>query len=115
MEFEFLLFYFLEFVHLYSSSTTKQAAKQTHGGKKRRTIANESNEQTSFDRERFWEVPLTLESNINLTRDSCLVPAEQITLRERDFDEPSQIDDTFDEVCLFSFCFSLGICLNYVQ
>lgn len=83
--------------------------EQKRGGKKSRTVDDddendgEKNEQTSFSRERFWEVPLTLESNINLTKDSCLVPAAQITLHERDFDEPSQIDDTLDEVCLFLF------------
>lgn len=81
--------------------------KQTRGSKKRRIVEDDDddddgeNDHTSFSRERFWEVPLTLESNVNLTKDSCLVPADQITLRERDFDEPSQIDDTFDEVCLF--------------
>lgn len=95
--------------------------RQARGGKKRRTVANEDdddddgqdemNEQTIFSRERFWEVPLTFETNINLTKDSCLVPADQITLRERDFDEPSQIDDTFDEVCLFLLLF---LYLNHV-
>lgn len=88
-------------------SDTKQAAKQTRGGKKRRSANNndndddaEQNDHTTFNRERFWEVPLTLEANINATVDACLVPAEQITLRERIFDEPSQIDVTYEEVCL---------------
>lgn len=96
-------------------SNTKQAPKKARGGKKRRTANNnnnddedddEKNERTTFC-ERFWEVPLTLEKNINLTKDSCLVPAEQITLRV--FDEPSQIDPTFDEVCLFFLVFAFLI------
>lgn len=86
-------------------SNTKQGAKNARGGKKRRTANDdnnnnddEKNNRTSFDR--FWEVPLTLENNgnvlANLTKDSCLVPAEQITLR--DFHETSQIDTTLEEV-----------------
>lgn len=87
-------------------SNTKQGAKNARGGKKQRTANDdnnnnddEENEHTRFDR--FWEVPLTLEKDgnllANLTKDTCLVPAEQITLR--DFHEPSQIDTTYEEVC----------------
>lgn len=85
--------------------------KTARGGKKGRTKndVEDEEERTSFDRERFWEVPLQLESNINLKKDSCLVPAEQITLRERDFDESSQIDASFDEVCLFGAVFLHGV------
>lgn len=103
----------MDFLHFYllNNSTTN---KKGHGGKKRRTNdadenANEPNEETTFDRERFWEVPLQLDTNIETKRDSCLVPAEQITLRERDFDEPSQIDDAHEEVC-FIFVHLLFCC-----
>lgn len=97
----------LTIAQLYTS--TKQAAKKTNGGKKRRSAHDdnnndddEKNQHTSFDR--FWEVPLTLENDgnllANLTKDACLVSAEQITLR--DLNEPSHtIDTTLEEVCSF--------------
>lgn len=73
--------------------------RNARGGKKRRTANDyENNETYAFDR--FWEVPMSLELDVNLlsnlTKDSCLVPAAQITLR--DF-EPLQIDTTYEEVC----------------
>lgn len=74
-------------------------------GKKRR-IVKDKRVETSYENVRFWEHPLELEPNINLSNDLCLVPAEQITLC--DFDEPSQMDDTCDEVryvCTGSFIF----------
>lgn len=103
-------------------SNTKQVAKQARGGKKRRTANNnddddgddvEKNDRTTFFGERFWEVPLTLETNINLKNDPCLVPAEQITLRECDFDESSQIDETMEEVCSF-FCYFYFVLQSFV-
>lgn len=74
--------------------------KKTNG-KKRYAVEVEKGE-TSYESVRFWEVPLELEPNINLSNDKCLVPAEQITLR--DFDE-STVDNSFDQQVCFYFVF----------
>lgn len=68
----------------------------------------------AVDREPFWEVPLQLEINIDLKNDSCLVPAEQITLRERDYNKPSRMNDTYDEVCLYFTFLLLGYCCDTI-
>lgn len=51
----------------------------------------------SVKRYRFWEEPLELDEH--LPEDSCLVPANQITLRE--FNEPPADYIFDDEVCCF--------------
>lgn len=71
----------------------------------------EHNDHMMFNCERFWEVPLTLEADMNATVDLCLAPAHQITLHESIFDEPSQIDVTYEEVCLFLYGISVVLCL----
>lgn len=94
-------------IRLNLHSDTKQASKKARGSKKRRTANDdnnnhkdeeEQNDRTRFDR--FWEVPLALENDLNLlanlTKDACLVSAEQITLL--DINLPSPIDTPYEEV-----------------
>lgn len=68
--------------------------------KRKRTVEVEE-EVENVERYHFWEVPLQLDKNENTAPDLCLVPAEQITLR--DIDEPlssSKFDDA--EVGIFT-------------
>lgn len=63
---------------------------------KRKRIVEIEIEEETIERQRFWEEPLELDRNFELPPDSCLVPADQITIREAN--EPS-ICDGFEEVC----------------
>lgn len=73
----------------------------TTNNKRKRTVEIEIEEET-IEQQRFWEEPLELDRNFKFPRDSCLVPADQITIRE--LNEPSigdTIGDAFEEVCWF--------------